>query len=41
MIKKSDFTEEIPEDIKIWYNDNWLWNRYGNKWNYDCEVLHW
>lgn len=28
MIKKSDFHTPIPEDFKIWYNDDWLFFTY-------------
>ncbi len=41
MIKKSDFHTPIPERLKIWYNDNWLFCTYGTNWVTSTEVEHW
>lgn len=41
MIKKSDFHTPIPEDFKIWYNDDWLFFTYGTNWVASTEVEHW
>lgn len=30
----------IPETMRIWYNDDWLFFTHWTKWNHDCEVVH-
>ena len=41
LIKKSDFHTPIPEGMKIWYNDDWLFFTYGTNWVTSTEVEHW
>lgn len=41
MIKKSDYHTPIPEEMKIWYNDDWLFFTYWTNWVASTEVEHW
>lgn len=40
LMKREDWKEDIPETMKIWYNDNWLFHAYGTKWIDDVVVTH-
>lgn len=41
MIKKKDFHTPIPESMRIWYNDDWLFFTYWTNWVTTTEVEHW
>jgi len=41
MIKKSDYHTKIPEEMKIWFWDDWLFHTYWTNWVASTEVEHW